>query len=90
MKDRYLEVTFRNGKPFAAYLYLPRLPDDHSARVEPHDGGLLVDRTEDGRAIGIEILEPSITTLESLNALLASIAEEPLTPQDVAPLCDVA
>jgi hypothetical protein len=24
MKQRYLEVTFRKGKPFAAYLYLPR------------------------------------------------------------------
>jgi hypothetical protein len=24
MKERYLEVTFRKGKPLAAYVYLPR------------------------------------------------------------------
>jgi hypothetical protein len=28
MKWPYLEVTFRNGRPLAAYLYLPRSPGD--------------------------------------------------------------
>jgi hypothetical protein len=30
MKERYLEVTFRKGKPFAAYFYLPRNPGEKS------------------------------------------------------------
>lgn len=34
MKDRYLEVTFRKGKPLAAYLYLPRATGVKSARTE--------------------------------------------------------
>ncbi len=33
MKEPYLEVTYRHGKPFAAYLYLPRRAGDRSARV---------------------------------------------------------
>ena len=28
MKSSYLEVTFRRGRPLAAYLYLPRQPTD--------------------------------------------------------------
>jgi hypothetical protein len=38
MKNSYLEVTFRHGRPLAAYLYLPRQPADKSygtARVQP-------------------------------------------------------
>lgn len=89
MKTRYLEVTFRHGRPFAAYLYLPRLTGDHSARTEPRETGLLIDRAEDGRAIGIEIVDPRAVTLESLNRVLLELAETPLTEIDVAPLAAV-
>ena len=30
MKERYLEVTFRHGRPIAAYYYLPRSADQKS------------------------------------------------------------
>ena len=43
MKQRYLEVTFRNGKAIAAYLYLPRKAGDVSERTEKREGGLLID-----------------------------------------------
>lgn len=86
MKERYLEVTFRKGRPFAAYLYLPRRKDDRSASVEPHAEGLLIDRAEDGRVIGIEISDPSATTLEEINRLLADLALEPMTAVELAPL----
>ena len=49
--QRFLEVTYRQGKPLAAYLYLPRRSGDTSARVEPRGPGFLVDWTEDGRPI---------------------------------------
>lgn len=86
MKDRYLEVTFRKGRPLAAYLYLPRLPGDVSDRVERRDAGLLVDRAADGRAIGIEISEPAVVDLSALNQLLAELSAAPATSEELAPL----
>jgi hypothetical protein len=50
MNHRYLEVTFRNGKVLAAYLYLPRNPGDVSVRTVRYGEGLLIDFAADGRA----------------------------------------
>jgi hypothetical protein len=36
MKRNYLEVTFRKGKPLAAYLYLPRGNGPNTAPTIPH------------------------------------------------------
>jgi len=86
MSQRYLEVTYRQGKPLAAYLYLPRRSGDHSARVEPRGSGYLVDWTEDGRPIGIEMPSPSLVTLDGLNLILAELHLDPAAPSEVAPL----
>ena len=86
MKQRFLEVTFRKGKPFAAYLYLARRPGDVSARTERREAGLLIDYTADGRAIGIEITAPSKVTLDAVNQALAAVQQELATPDDLAPL----
>ncbi len=59
MKGTYLEITYRRGKPLAAYLYLERRPDDVAARTEKVGEGLLLDRSEDGRPIGLEIANSS-------------------------------
>ena len=48
MQQSYLEVTFRNGIPLAAYYYLPRLAGEKCVRVEKHCAGLLVDLAADG------------------------------------------
>lgn len=86
MTRRYLEVTYRHGKPFAAYLYLPRRTGDRGERVERCDGGYLVDWTADGRPIGIEIPSPSLATLEGLNGLLVELGLDELEPGEVSPL----
>ena len=86
MSHRYLEITYRNGKPLAAYLYLPRHGADKSVRVEQHGQGYLVDWTEDGRPIGIEMPYPSQVTLEQLNDVLAGLHLAPLAPDEVSPL----
>jgi len=39
MRARYLEVTFRKGKPFAAYFYLSRNLGEKSVRTEKAGGG---------------------------------------------------
>jgi uncharacterized protein YuzE len=86
MRHRFLEITYRKGRPLAAYLYLARKPGDKAGRTERQDGGLLIDYTDDGRAIGIEITAPSKITLAALNQALALAREEPATSDDLAPL----
>lgn len=86
MKQSYLEVTYRKGRAIAAYLYLPRLADDKSARTERADGGFLVDYSADDRPLGIEITSPSSLDLVQLNRLLEGLGHQPVEPEDVAPL----
>lgn len=86
MKHCYLEVTYRKGRPLAAYYYLPRRDGDRSARTEPADRGLLVDFSADGRAIGIEISSPSRLDLQALNAVLVRLGHSQVQPDDLAPL----
>ena len=88
--QRNLEVTYRKGRPVAAYLYLARQPGDVSARVERSDGGLLVDYSADGRPIGVEITSPRRATLTAINAALASAQQPLVTADDVAPLIGMA
>lgn len=86
MKHAYLEVTYRKGRPVAAYLYLPRQDSDRSVRSERSEGGLLVDYSVDGRAIGIEITSPSRLDLSVLNELLARLGQLPVRREDMAPV----
>lgn len=86
MKQRYLEVTFRNGKAIAAYLYLPREAGDVSTRTEKRDGGLLIDFAADGRAIGIEITSPGTLSINALNRALADVNQGPASRDELAPL----
>ena len=86
MKHSYLEITYRNGRPLAAYYYLPRRSGDTSARTEQATAGLIVDFASDGRPIGIEIPSPSSLDLAALNALLTRLGQSPVGPEDVRPL----
>jgi hypothetical protein len=85
MKHTYLEVTFRNGRPLAAYYYLPRRDGDRSARTD-RVGGLVFDFAPDGRPIGIEITTPSRLVLGELNQLLSTLGQVPVAREDLAPL----
>lgn len=86
MKHSYLEVTYRRGRPLAAYYYLPRRDGEKSVRTERVGGGLVVDYSADGKAIGIEISSPSRLDLDGLNDLLARLGHDPVRPEDLAPL----
>ena len=85
MSRIYLEVTYRKGRPFAAYLYLPRKMGDVSARVETH-GNFVIDYTNDGRPIGIEILDLNNAVASELNALMDEIRLPKLDMCELAPL----
>ena len=61
MTERCLQVTYRKGHPFAAYLYLSRATSERSLRTEATaDGLLVVDFAADGNPIGIEITAPAL------------------------------
>ena len=86
MKERYLEVTYRRGKPIAGYLYLPRANGVKSARTEEAAPGLLVDFSASGEPIGLEVIAPTQVTIEDINGALADLGLEPVEPEEMAPL----
>jgi len=86
MKETYLEVTFRHGRPLAAYLYLPRRPEQKSYRSRRVGSGLVVDLSRSGRPIGIEITVPEKVTLAALNRVLQAYGMPEITQADLAPL----
>ncbi len=86
MDDVYLEVTYRHGKPFAAYLHFPHHPGDKSYRSKRAEAGLVTDFNRGGKPLGIEITAPSIVTLRALNRVLRDLGLPPLKRADLAPL----
>jgi len=86
MKDPYLEVTFRHGRPIAAYYYLPREANEKSARTRRVEPGLVIDFTAAGQAIGIEITAPGKVSLAALNAVLKELGHAPASEADLAPV----
>jgi hypothetical protein len=85
MSKPYLEITYRQGKPFAAYLYLDRRPGDIFARTERH-GSWLVDFAADGRAIGVEFTDVGAVNVAELNRVLAAAHQPALSIADLKPL----
>ena len=56
MTERSLQVTYRKGRTFAAYLYLSHPTGEKSARtVASPDGLLIVDYAASGKPLGVEI-----------------------------------
>lgn len=86
MKERYLEVTFRHGRPIAAYYYLPRGADQKSVRTRRVEPGLIIDFASNDQAIGIEITAPNLLSLAGLNAVLQDLGHAAASEADLAPV----
>ena len=86
MNQPYLEITYRRGKPLAAYLYLARQEGDRAERSEPVGDLFVIDRASDGRPIGVEIITPAEVSAGMLNSLLSQLDQPPLPPADLEPL----
>ena len=86
MKEHYLEVTFRKGKPLAAYLYLHRQVEAKSTRTESVGPGLLVDYGVDGQPIGLEITAPGQVMVDQVNGVLAGLSLPLIEAEELAPL----
>jgi uncharacterized protein YuzE len=85
MSKPYLEVTYRQGKPFAAYLYLRRTPNEKSATTQRH-GDFIVDYAADGHPIGIEFTRVNAVDLDEVNKILSNAHEQVLVSKDLSPL----
>lgn len=86
MSDTYLEVTYRHGRPLAAYYYLPRRKGERAHRTERGPSGLLIDYARNGRAVGIEITAPSIVSVSAMNRVLRSLGHKSITRTELSPL----
>jgi len=86
MNAGYLEITYRHGKVFAAYLYLTRESGDRVHHSEPTRHGMVIDYAEDGRPLGIEITTPVQLDLESINQVLDRLDQPLLSSEDLQPL----
>ena len=86
MNEAYVEVTYRHGRPLAAYYYLPRRSGDRAHRTSRGPSGLLVDYTRRGRAIGIEITAPSVLSLAAMNRVLRDLGQRPIKRIELSPL----
>ena len=86
MKTPYLEVTYRKGRPMAAYLYLPRKDKEKPVRGEKREPGMIVDLTEAGEPIGIEITAPGMITIGDINAVLHDYGISPVSGEELSPL----
>jgi hypothetical protein len=87
MTERGLQVPYRRGKILAAYLTLAHPTGQEVSRTQAKmDGLLVVDFTNNGLPIGIEITAPRKVTLAALNELLSELGEGPLSKQDYSPV----
>jgi uncharacterized protein YuzE len=86
MQDNYLEITFRKGKPVAAYLYLSRQTNAHSACTKRFKPGIIVDFDERNNAIGIEITAPNKIKIQEINEALQRYQIPLISEKELAPL----
>ena len=86
MQEPYLEITFRRGRPMAAYYYLPRRRRQRSHKTVRAAAGVLVDYSRDGHPIGLEITAPGKVSLSVLNRVLRRLGLPAVERAEVAPL----
>jgi hypothetical protein len=86
MREPYLEVTFRHGRPIAAYYYLPRRLGQKSYRTRRAEPGMVIDFSRGRQPIGIEITAPAKLSLAALNQVLRELGFPPVKRADLAPV----
>ncbi len=86
MQEPYLEITFRRGRPLAAYYYLPRRRGLRSHKTVRAATGILVDYARSGEPIGLEITAPGKVSLTALNRVLRKLGVPAVERAEVAPL----
>ena len=86
MKTVSLQITYRKGKPFAAYIYLASCPGQKSARTEAVTEDLLIDYAKDGTPLGIEVVSPGYVSIEEIQGVFDRLGLGRPAPAELAPL----
>ncbi len=86
MSQAHLEVTYRHGEAFAAYLRLPRPRGAAVAATREVTPSILADVDAAGRLLGLELLAPQGTTAADVQAVLAQFHAAEVADRDLAPL----
>lgn len=81
-----LEVRYRDRRASAAYLYLPCREGDLYRGSRPVEKGLVLDYSQSGRLLGIEITAPSLISGTDINDLLGQHGIGPLHEAVLKPL----
>lgn len=86
MKQIYLEVTYREGRPYVAYLYLPGKPNEKRHKCRRVEPGMILDVDKQGNLMGIELTAPTMVNLDAINNILEEYGLESLKESDLAPI----
>lgn len=81
-----LQMTYRNGRPVAAYIGLGRALHETSVRSEEVSPELVVDFGADGQPLGIEVIDPVTTTPAELYGVFDSLGVPRPSPRALSPL----
>ena len=86
MKTVSLQITYRKGKPFAAYIYLSHRGGQKSVRTEAITEDLLIDYAQDGTPLGIEIVSPGFVSIEEIQGVFDRLGLSRVEPVELEPL----
>ncbi len=85
MKRIHLEVTYEDGRPWVAYLYL-RKKNEKSACCREVEPDMVLDINKEGKLIGIELMAPQLVNLDAINKVLEEYGFEPREETVLKPL----
>lgn len=86
MKSISLQVTYRKGRPSAAYIWLDHRPGTKSTRSVEWKPDLIVDFAADDRPIGVEVVDPENVTTADIFAVFDGLGLARPDAADLVPL----
>ncbi len=86
MKTVSLQITYRKGKPFAAYIYLSHRREQKRVRTEAITEDLLIDYAQDGTPLGIEIVSPEIVSIDEIQSVFDRLGLSRPEPVELKPI----
>lgn len=81
-----LQVTYKGGRPLAAYLYLAANGERKAVRTEELAPDLVVDYGADGAPVGVEILSPGTVTVQDIWSVFDRLGLERPAASELSPL----
>ncbi|MDE2812514.1 MAG: DUF2283 domain-containing protein [Gemmatimonadota bacterium] len=86
MKTVSLQITYRKGKPFAAYINLAHQHSQKSVRTEAVTEDLLIDYAQDNTPLGLEVVSPGMVSIDEIQRVFDRLGLGRLEPAELEPL----